>query len=746
MIRVCTFLVALLSMLLPTAATGAASPEDWQRVLDLPSGTVAAATFATDDVAWAAGESGIFRSEDRGRTWQVAHESSGFLADVDAAPGGMHGWAVGVLGGALYTADGGQTWTVRDVGSELNLNLVEVLDADSVIIAGVGEAPREEVVGPQPHTIRRTDDGGNTWREIELDGFTAMAISFIDARLGWISGRRCEPRADGNRYGCVSRAAALFRTEDGGATWARVGGDGLYRTLAFTSKDDGWATRADCTNPSDDDCSWRVAATHDGGESWTDLRIGYDDFPLQLSVFADSAALVYEFYCQTEGECASHLIETTDGGDTWTEVHKFEEPFGNGAPIVAPAGHAISFSYGGSPAYSTNRRDWLPAEFPLTVGPGAFDFIDSQDGWVAASKLLRTTDAGATWEPLSDFRLIELDFVSATDGWATTSSRQCAFCVTLHHTSDGGRTWRAQYEWDGETGREWGDHLYLTAVDALNAWAYAIHDRVLLHTRDGGATWYEQPFIVESRGTGSPAVTFVDARVGWLMEPFCEPELADCVIRTSITGDGGDTWPANSPIDSGGGCPTLIEAVSALHAWIISADCGDYARRLQNLSAAARAESPVLPYILRTTDGGVSWQRVDIGGEGRVTEIDFFDPQTGRIIRTQCEEPPGICTDTILRTQDGGRNWTSEPTGMQTDGAVLFVAPERAWRLWQDAGAFDDSRHQLYRFVGPGTDAPLPLPTAGRGVGRTALIALLLVGGALFAGVGLTIIRKRRGA
>ena len=313
MIRACTFLVALLSMLLPAAAPGAASPEDWQRVLDLRSGLIAGATFATDDVAWAAGVSGLFGSEDGGRTWHVAYESSGLLADVDAAPDGIHGWAVGVRGEALYTADGGQTWNVRDVGSALNLNLVEVIDADTTIIAGEGEEgliedEYGEIIEPQPQTIRRTDDGGNTWIELEIDGFTAIAISFIDSRLGWISGRRCEPRADGRR-GCASRSAALFRTQDGGATWTRVGREGLYRTLVFTSKEDGWATRASCTNPRDDDCSWRVAATHDGGDSWTDLRIGYDDFPLQLSAFADNAALVYEYANLLERSGRTHEAE-----------------------------------------------------------------------------------------------------------------------------------------------------------------------------------------------------------------------------------------------------------------------------------------------------------------------------------------------------------------------------------------------------------------------------------------------------
>jgi hypothetical protein len=228
--------------------------------------------------------------------------------------------------------------------------------------------------------------------------------------------------------------------------------------------------------------------------------------------------------------------------------------------------------------------------------------------------------------------------------------------------------------------------------------------------------------------SNSPTIAFVDARIAWLIEPSCEPGFEHCTLNTWITRDGGDTWSPRALIDHPDGCPANIEAVSAQHAWITTSECRDYVR----------------PHLLRTTDGGATWRRIDLGGIGEVSAISFFGPLVGRMIRAECQEPPGACTDAVWRTSDGGITWSSEPTGLSAYGAaVQFIAPERAWRLGQTGGGlFAVSRHQLFRFVGPGPDTP-PVVPPETGVGPeprafplVSLLALAL--GAVSLAIGLS--------
>lgn len=718
--------LAILLGFFAVAPSALAAPGDWQRVLDLPSGSIYAATFASDDVTLAAGGGGIFRSADRGATWEVTLVSTRFMVGIDAAPDGVHGWTVGMLGEVLYTADGGRTWTKQDSGSGLNFNHVEVIDADSAILGASGEGISDVIIEPQPHSIRRTDDGGVTWREVPLEGFTVQSIDFFDGQHGWIAGDRCEPRPEGS-FGCESRTKALFRTQDGGATWERVGDGASYRELAFTSEDDGWAVRSVCVDRFHSDCPSSIAVTGDGGETSEDVRTAPVAYAYRgLETFGDGTVLVYESYCpdQVAPNCINHLIESADRGATWTEARRFEAGFGPSTLAVAPAGHVMMFTYREDPEYSPDRRDWRPAAFPLTLGSGAFDFIDARTGWFAASKLLRTTDAGATFEPVSELTPVSLDFVSATHGWASTFDYDPdtgTNSVTLQRTTDGGLTWQTQYS------RDFGNYLYLRAVDEQNAWAFSLYDRLLLHTRDGGASWYEQVIPVDADGN-SPSIVFVDEHVAWMTQPACDPGFTNCTIRTWITTDGGDTWRATATAGESRGCPAAIEAVDSRRAWITTSVCSE----------------TTLPYILRTVDAGMSWQRIDLGTRGGVTATKFFNPFIGRMVREECSGPPAPCRQTLARTNDGGTTWMSDATGIVDTygGRAQFVSPERAWLLNTIVpGLTDATRQEFYRFVG-GRDTLPPVfpPDAGSGPptpsSAFAAIVLLLVIGVVIGTAG----------
>lgn len=683
-------LVAALALAALVHPSNAGAQEQWDVVLDLPSGDVYDATFATDDVAWAVGAGGIFRSEDRGRSWAIVRTSPTFLSQIAAAPGGAQGWATGILGNLLYTADSGRTWSERDAGTEVNLGPIVALDADTAIVAGAGIGVSDVIMEPEPHTVRRTDDAGATWRELDVDGFRASDIEFVDGERGWIAGVRCD--APEQPFRCESHSYAVLRTDDGGTTWQSVNEDSQFSALDFVTPDTGWGVRRYCDQELRSSCTTGIAITDDGGETWEDVRIIPNAFNIPIAALDADTLIASESTCDANyPECGYQIIETGDRGETWEVVDPARARYASHFAF-APAGHGLALA-DQDVLTTEDRRTWTPATFPITTGSGAYDFIDAKTGWFAASKLLHTTDAGATWQPVGDLQPVDLEFVSANEGWASTFAydpANGAQSVSLQHTVDGGRTWTPQYE------RAFGNYLYIDFADARNGWAYSLYDGLLLHTRDGGASWYEQPLPVDPDGN-SPAITFVDARVAWLIEPVCVNFNDDCVIRPWVTRDGGDTWRQAIDIPYLDSCPLGIEAASATTAWITASECSE-------LSG---------PYVLRTTDGGASWARTDFGAVGQVGPLAFFGPRTGRAFEAVCTEPPGACTDVLLRTEDGGVSWTRTPTGISETFTFdyEFVAPERAWRLLQSGGGlFAVSRHQLHRFTGPGPDQPPSQP------------------------------------
>src|SRR5262249_45671116 len=58
--------------------------------------------------------------------------------------------------------------------------------------------------------------------------------------------------------------------------------------------------------------------------------------------------------------------------------------------------------------------------------------------------------------------------------------------------------------------------------------------------------------------------------------------------------------------------------------------------------------------ILRTTDGGESWNRLDLATA--LADVFFVDADTGIAVGTDCTQA------VILRTSDGGASWTRQPS------------------------------------------------------------------------------------
>jgi photosystem II stability/assembly factor-like uncharacterized protein len=692
-------LFALVVLLVASFASPAAAEQgSWQPRLSLYPGQFYSIAFASETTVWAAGPGGILLAEDGGASWNWTLNTS--LRAVDAAGDGLHGWAVGPGGAIFATSDGGRTWARQQSGTDIDLGAVGAFDAQRAIAIG----SRYQLPEPFPsNVVLHTEDGGLTWREGQLVGkYQIWSFAVLPgSSKTWLSALKCIP--DENALdGCDSEYVLLV-SSDGGKTWDEINSGQLLMSLQFASPSVGWAAT-----------SGALLRTSDGGKSWKVAReIPYTAYVAAISVFSDDAVVI--LLADVNGP-SQQIAKTTDAGATWTDI---------GGPIRFTSRlsyfdevHAVRVNLDQAVQSSNDGgATWQPAALPACAKlPLPFHFLDPMNGWVSATKLLRTHDGGASWEVISDLQFESIDFVSASEGWAAwtdcgTYTGPCQGVVM--HSIDGGATWTEQIRHEGSSTPG------VTFVDRLNGWVWLGADKPVLHTRDGGLTWSEQ------QPPGSHPV-FVDASTVWAAT---EPALTgSSIVSLFVSRDGGDTWSAaGNVLSQGCGSYDRLLAVDAAHAWFLSS-CQE-------------------SHLFRTIDGGATWQEAS-SSNGHYEYLSFFSPTDGLAVRFDGQYQ-------LLRTHDGGSTWVDEPVPASSDGlqGYLFTDPWHGWLMQstggiaQRGGPTELLKEVLYSystatppsFVMPGTGEKHDSQTPTAAFAALGALGVLLVG---FG--GLARLRSRR--
>ena len=148
------------------------------------------------------------------------------------------------------------------------------------------------------------------------------------------------------------------------------------------------------------------------------------------------------------------------------------------------------------------------------------------------------TRAGRSWRDVTPRRaLIQLEdvvFTSRLVGWVVTND--CAAAKALvHHTTDGGHTWRSAAV--RPTNCAAGSRLDLSVADSRHAWILDVYENgnlaPLEHTVDGGRTWKE----INANAPFMGSIEFTTPRDGWLgQSDFAAP------AQLYETHDGGRSW------------------------------------------------------------------------------------------------------------------------------------------------------------------------------------------------------------
>ena len=270
-------------------------------------------------------------------------------------------------------------------------------------------------------------------------------------------------------------------------------------------------------------------------------------------------------------------------------------------------------------------------------------FVNGDVGWVAGKSgtILRTTDAGKTWEAQlggdpddQSAPVYELHFLDERRGWAIQGEGVDAY-KTLHTR-------------DGESWEEIGTapfgagHMVFTSAStgylAGNPGMAVNGSNVLYRTTDGGRNW--KPVwtcqakialagLTQNFGCVIGQIRFPTPDVGYAVARRASCVGCGAPSLVAKTTDGGETWT----IMTG---PGVLEedAVSSLFF-------------LDEQTGFARLDSKKLHI---TTDGGATWRGI-VASPGEA--IQFADPTVGWAIAL------GYTDLRLAYTTDGGKRWTS---------------------------------------------------------------------------------------
>ena len=194
-------------------------------------------------------------------------------------------------------------------------------------------------------------------------------------------------------------------------------------------------------------------------------------------------------------------------------------------------------------------------------------FFDDQRGIVMRRAVSKSNNGGASWQKVFDiFSLVrEFEFSDESTGWAASDKdvgNTTGVGPTILKSIDSGNTWVVSGDM---TRQDWGGVILGISAPSSSTiygvgWYSRPNDRVLLlvGTKDGGNTWMDLhiPPEIESRGDRFTCINFVNESNGWIGGQF----------RTILhTTDGGATWfEQNAGV--GPSAITGIDAIDENHA------------------------------------------------------------------------------------------------------------------------------------------------------------------------------------
>ena len=461
--------------------------------------------------------------------------------------------------GLIYqTNDGGQSWSLIDIGIERKFNQIVFVDSLKGFLLS---QPYYSNYDFETSLLHYSEDGGNTWNtspglgygrmqfvndstawaghyrtinggqswkyhefdypELEspitktffLDSLVGYAISqkrvlkTQDAGFSWNilpdiqSGQLTDIRFFDTEHGYIcGKGGSIFKTDDGGESWTRFGSGSTenLNDVDFVDSNSGWAVGNRGT----------ILSTTNGGMGWNKQDIPSECESLHFrGVDFESAQLGWAI-------CGGYIINTKDGGQNWSiqfvpdltnpekfrDIHFTSENIGYAVGQVSPwpeTGIMYQTIDGGE---SWNK--FMGGNLPIL---DEIFFINSEDGWICGDGIIMSTrDAGNNWhtEYLSK-NLRYIQFRDHDNGWVSALDDGA-----FYHTENGGTSWN-YISSENTAGRFINSFFFLNNYHGI-ATSFLFNN--LLTTENGGHNWAYKEKLPFSRVN---RMVFIDDSTGW---------------------------------------------------------------------------------------------------------------------------------------------------------------------------------------------------------------------------------------
>lgn len=491
----------------------------------------------------------------------------------------------------------------------------------------------------------------------------------------------------------------VLRTTDGGATWtvARPTSE-ILNDVCFVNAAQGWAVGSAGT----------VLSTGDAGQTWTAQTTPTTQHLLAVH-FAD---LLHGWAVGRSGT----IIATSSSGTTWTQQTSgttrdlydvCSETPNSATTLWAVGGWTMLRTTDGGATWSPVTPPSGHAHVTYTAVDGPWNgamiatAIGDDANWGESGGVWLTSDAGATWTTAWDDRFAALTCVGL-DPARTVVWAGGAGGLLLKGTPGPPAAWAVM------AGAALPSFAALARAGEV---LWAVGPRTLL--RWDGSAW--RPCASVSLGKWASDVTFVDDVHGWVGDGG----------KVWVTADGGTTWanPASLPCfieDLDFASPLVGTAVGSSS----TAPAGGRIYRTLDGGTTWTDVTPVTTppplaavdmvdgthgfaagddgAVLRTTDGS-NWTALDSGSVEDLTDVCFIDASRGWISASQ---------GTVLSTADAGQHFTATKASTRWLYAVSFLDTEHGWAV--------GSRGTILRYdATTGTWAPV---VSGTGVSLTDVV------------------------
>jgi len=557
------------------------------------------------------------------------------------------------------------TLTAQEITKQFQQTRYDLKDIDMIDSKtgwAVGDKYWDQTTKQYQTTILKTINGGSDWTAQAVPVIEDLwDVHFIDKSKGW----------------AVGNSGTVIYTVNSGETWTAqdAGTSFNLKSVYFTDALNGWAAANETVHfdPFGDPDGWqgRVHHTSDGGESWTEQSLPEDAGLIHCIYFLNNqkgwAVGIRNddtgFIMETSGA----LYYTEDGGENWAAKY---------TPGINVVFTAVNFM--------TEKLGW------------AVGFAGSSGE--TGGSIFKTKDGGDTWERIAEnYILWDVAFTDSLKGYAVGAAYNSAWGPPVLRTLDGGDSWVTirMEEHDGYTGLyalevfedtviavgdkgyittstdPWGDlgmfgqgedlftqrsinELYefedIYFISETNGWVVGRKSispdtwaQVIFNTTDGGDTWTEQYNLATewmSNCTRINAVQFVTENKGWAVGHSSDVGTGQ-TTGILYTEDGGENWVQQAQGVSEGQIVDLF-FLDDQKGWALTDALSYPGMSIQ---------------LLKTTNGGTSWELINTGQSGTITigyairsgKIFFQDENTGLVLGAQCN---------LIKTTDGGETWS----------------------------------------------------------------------------------------